>query len=275
MSVARPEPPSRDLTSTELDEFHENGVVCVRQILAGAWLNRIARGINRINDNPSAIGDVVSMKDRGFMGDLFMWMVDDDFRALVFESPLAHIAIQALGSTTVTHWYDQLFVKETRAEVPTPWHHDLTFWPIEGEQIVSIWIPVDPVTRASGGLEYIRGSHRWPNRFKAVTPDYNQYMINPELDDMPDIDANRGAFDLASWDMVPGDVLIFHPLVVHGSAGNASTTTRRRALASRWVGDDVLYAPQRHTMPLPDGHRLGPGSPLGGPVFPTVLALKE
>ena len=175
-----------------------------------------------------------------------------------------------MGSTTVTHWYDQLFVKEPGATVPTPWHHDLTFWPIRGTQIVSIWIPLDPVTRASSGLEYIRKSHRWSNRFKAITPDYNEYMIDPDLEDMPDIDANRDAYDLVSWDMAPGDVLMFHPLVVHGSAGNASRKTRRRALASRWIGDDVVYAPQRHTMPLPEGHELQAGDRLGGSVFPVV-----
>lgn len=71
--------------------------------------------------------------------------------------------------------------------------------------------------------------------------------------------------------MEPGDVLIFHPLVVHGSAGNASTTRRRRALTTRWLGDDVVYAPRRATMPLPPEHGLRPGEHLHGPLFPLVL----
>ena len=272
MNTSYPESPLRNLTAVELESFREDGVVCARQILPAAWLTRIARGVDRVYDSPTAIGDIVSMKDRGFMGDLFMWLVDDDFRAVVFESPLSRIASQTLGSSSVTHWYDQLFVKEPGSEVPTPWHHDLTFWPIRGQQIVSIWIPLDPVTRFSSGLEYVKGSHRWPNRFKAITPDHNEYMINPDLEDVPDIETNRDAYDLVNWDMEPGDVLIFHPLIVHGSAGNASPTTRRRALASRWVGDDVTYAPQRHTMPIPEGHNLMPGDQLGGKLFPEVLS---
>ena len=55
-------------------------------------------------------------------------------------------------------------------------------------------------------------------------------MVNPDLEDPPDIDGHRDDYDIVGWDMEPGDVLIFHPLVVHGSSGNASTTTRRRAL---------------------------------------------
>lgn len=267
----QPQEPLRDLTESELSALHEDGVTCLRGILPQGWLDRIGHGIESVDTEPSDLGERLSMKDRGFMSDLFMWLMNDDFRSVVFESPLARIAEQALGSTTVTHWYDQLFVKEPGADVPTPWHHDLTFWPIDGEQIVSFWIPLDPVTRQSSGLEYVRGSHRWPNRFKAITPDYNEYMQDPELEDLPDIDADRDSFELIDWEMEPGDILAFHPLIVHGSAGNTSRSTRRRAMASRWVGDDVVYAPRRHTMPLPPGHGLEPGDHLGGAMFPTLV----
>ena len=72
-----------------------------------------------------------------------------------------------------------------------------------------------------------------------------------------------------AWDMEPGDVLVFHPLIVHGSQGNSSTTTRRRALATRWFGDDVVYRDLPYTMPLPPGHGLEDGQPFGGPLFPS------
>lgn len=266
-----PELPKRTLTATERAELNDDGVTCLRQILPQQWLDRIARGIERAGQSTSDIGELVSMKDQGYLGDLFMWLHDDDFRSIVFESPLALLAKQAMGSTSARHWYDQLFVKEPGAQVPTPWHHDLTFWPIAGNQIISFWIPLDPVSREMSGLEYVKGSHRWPNRFKAVTPDYNEYMLDPALEDVPDIDANRDAFDLVDWEMEPGDVLAFHPLIIHGSAGNQSTTTSRRALASRWAGDDVVFVPRKHTMPLPPGHGLEPGQPLGGSMFPTVV----
>ena len=269
--AVRPETPVRHLTEAELAELHDDGVIAVRQILPSVWLDRIAVGIDRCYTSPSPTNDLMSMTDRGFLSDLFMWLHDDDFRSLVFESPLAHLAHQALGSSSVTHFYDQLFVKEPGADVPTAWHHDLTYWPVAGEQIVTIWICLDPVTRRSGGMEYVRGSHRWTNRFKAITNDHNEYMVNPELEDAPDIDAHRGDYDIVGWDLEPGDVLMFHPLVVHGSAGNSSSSTRRRALASRWVGDDVVYAPQRHTMPLPKGHGLQAGDLLGGSLFPSLI----
>lgn len=267
-----PAAPLRPLTDVEVAAFVDDGVVCLRQVMPSAWLELVAEAIARDLAEPSFIGRLISMPEQGFLNDVFVWLHDDGFRQFVLESPAAAIAAQALaglGSTTTTFFYDQSFVKEPGTQVPTPWHHDLTFWPVEGTQLCSIWMPLDPVTTETSGLEYVLGSHRWPQRFKAVTPDHNEYMLDPDLDDVPDIDAARGDFLVMAWDMEPGDVLLFHPLVVHGSQGNRSTTVRRRALATRWFGDDVVYRDRPYTMPLPPGHGLTDGQPFGGPMFPS------
>jgi hypothetical protein len=41
------------------------------------------------------------------------------------------------------------------------------------------------------------GSHRWANRFKAISPDHIEFLVNPDHHDMPDIDANRSDYRLA------------------------------------------------------------------------------
>ena len=268
-----PDRPVRDLSADEVATFVDDGVVCARGVIPPQWLDRAAAAIERNLAEPTFIGEVISMPDKGYLNDIFMWLDDEDYRAFVLDSPaglLARQALEGLGATHVRFFYDQSFVKEPGSLVPTPWHHDLTFWPVEGNQLCSIWMPLDPVTRETSGLEYVRGSHRWPNRFKAITPDYNAFMVNPDLDDPPDIDGHRDDYDIVGWDMQPGDVLIFHPLVVHGSSGNASTTTRRRALATRWLGDDVVYRALPFTMPLPPGHELIEGEAFTGAMFPAV-----
>ncbi len=268
-----PVAPLRALTAAEVEAFVTDGVVCARQVIPTAWLDLAAAAIEHNLAHPTFLGELISLPDEGYLNDVFMWLADDDYRRFVLESPTAELARQALsglGAAHVTFFYDQCFVKEPGTQVPTPWHHDLTFWPVEGNQVCSIWMPLDPVSRATSGLEYVKGSHRWPNRFKAITPDHNEYMVNPALEDMPDIDAHRDDYDLANWDMEPGDVLIFHPLVVHGSGGNSSLTARRRALATRWFGDDVVYRDLPHTIPMPPGHELVDGEPFRGEIFPSL-----
>jgi ectoine hydroxylase-related dioxygenase (phytanoyl-CoA dioxygenase family) len=233
----------------------------------------MAAAVDRVVASPTFFGRVVSMKDDAFSGDLFLWMSDDDFRDWVYDSPAARIASQVLRSDRIRHFYDQLFVKPAGCHVPTPWHHDVTFWPVDVESraLCSIWITFDPVERESSGLEFVKGSQRWPGRWKAVTPNYDPYMLDSNFEDPPDIDAHRDAYDLFCPDMEPGDCLIFDAHVVHGSSANHSTEKRRRAFSSRWCTDAVLFEDRHATMPLLWDHGLSQGDALHGPLFPLVL----
>jgi len=268
-----PDAPTRDLTRDELEAYERDGAICVRGLFPAAWIERMATAVDRAVASPTLMGNVVSMKDAGFSGDLFLWKVDDEFRDFVYESPASRIAQQILGSPVVRHFYDQLFVKPAGCHVPTPWHHDVTFWPVavESKGLCSLWIPFDPVDRASSGLEFVKGSHRWPNRFKAVTPNYDPYMLDSDFEDAPDIEGHREEHDFFCPDMEPGDVLIFDARVVHGSSSNHSTDRPRRALASRWCDDSVVFEARHATMPLLWSHGLSNGDRLSGPLFPRVL----
>jgi hypothetical protein len=65
-------------------------------------------------------------------------------------------------------------------------------------------------------------------------------------------------------------VLLVGPVVCHGSAGNASSQRDRRALAFRYCGEDVRFAPRHASMPLLWDHGLEPGDRLTGNLFPQV-----
>ena len=267
------EPPLRDLTPDEIEDYDTDGVVCARGLFPQHWIQRMASAVDRVVANPTLMGNVVSMKDDGFSGDLFLWKTDDDFRDWVYESPAALVAQQVLRAERVRHFYDQLFVKPAGCHVPTPWHHDVTFWPVDVESraLCSIWITFDAVDRASSGLEFVKGSQRWSERFKAVTPNYDPYMLDSDFAEPPDIDAHRGDFDLFCPDMQPGDCLIFDAHIVHGSSSNHSTDTKRRAFSSRWFGDGIVFEDRHATMPLLWDHGLAPGDLLRGSLFPQVL----
>jgi ectoine hydroxylase-related dioxygenase (phytanoyl-CoA dioxygenase family) len=267
--------PLRDLSQEEIAVFHRDGVVCARKIMPEKWVQRMATAIDDVTANPTAYGDMVSKRDDGFSGDVFLWQTEDDFRDFVFDSPAALIAQQILGQERINFFYDQLFVKQPGCHVATPWHQDVTFWPVSGNEICSIWMPLDPVDRASSGLEFVRGSQNWSERYKATTPDLNPYMMESDYLDTPDIEAKRDGFELLGWDMEPGDVLLFDSLVLHGSTGNYTTDRPRRAFASRFVGADVSFAPRHPSMPLFWEHGLEPGDRLSGPLFPQVLPLVD
>jgi ectoine hydroxylase-related dioxygenase (phytanoyl-CoA dioxygenase family) len=60
-------------------------------------------------------------------------------------------------------------------------------------------------------------------------------------------------------------------LAVHGAGGNRTRTQRRRALSTRWAGDDIVYAPRPGMDVKLYDDTLAPGGPLNSPKFPLVL----
>ena len=260
-----------EVTSEEIAAYHQDGVVMARGLVHPEWLERIEKAVDRVMAAPSPIASLYSKPQEGFQMEAGLFNSDEDIQAVVRRSPLAQIARAFMGSRNVYFFYDQLFCKQPGNQNATHWHHDITFWPVRGEQILSIWVPLDPVTRESSGLEFVRGSHRWKKEFKAVSPLYNAELLDPAHEVMPDIDADRDAYDLVSWAMVPGDVLIFHPKTVHGSSGNTHLEQQRRAIAFRFLGDDVTYRPTRYTMPFPVAG-LQEGDRVGEPSFARIIS---
>ncbi len=99
-----------------------------------------------------------------------------------------------MGSKEVVYYHDHLLVKEPGTQERTPWHHDQPYYPIDGEQIVSLWTPLDPVDRETC-VEYVKGSHRWgrwfqPKFFKQGGVDLQ--VQDSRFEPLPDLDAERG-----------------------------------------------------------------------------------
>jgi ectoine hydroxylase-related dioxygenase (phytanoyl-CoA dioxygenase family) len=263
--------PTRTLSTEEIQRYHDDGVIMVKQAIDPNWLAMVEAGVEEARTNASLMGRFMSRKVEGYQMDIFLWKRIDVLRDLLYYGPFAHWAQELMGSNEVRFFYDQMFIKEPGTDAPTPWHQDLSFWPIRGEQICSFWIPCDVVSRESSGLMYVKGSHKWPQRFKAYSPDRVAALIDDTMDEIPDVNGNADKFDLLHWEMKPGDILMFHPLTLHGSLGNSSRVRRRRALALRWIGDDVRYAPTNKRMPVHYPHDPEVGGPLRGAAFPRIL----
>ncbi len=267
-----PEPadPSRFFTQAELETFERDGVICARGLLDLPTVEHLRTALEDAIESLAVLGKGLNRANDGFHGDIFVWKLHDAFRDLALFSSLPALAQQVIGTQTIRFFYEQFFVKRAGCPIDTPWHQDIPFWPVTGSQIASFWITLDPVTRESSGLEFVRGSHRWSERYKAITPGHDPYMMDTDLPPSPNFAERRDENDVVGWDMEPGDVLLFGPVVCHGSAGNASNATDRRALAFRYCGPDVRYAPRHATMPLLWDHGLEAGDSLSGPLFPQV-----
>ncbi len=259
--------PARDLNEHEIAAYERDGVVCLRGIYSPSWVETLAAMLDEVYASSTHQVPGVSST---FKEAHFSWLQNDVVRDFVLYGPSARIAQQAMRSSKVNFFYDQIFIKGARTADPTPWHHDMTFWPLAGEQISTLWTSVDAVTAETSALEFVAGSHKWGKRWKPVGIGGTVVSEEP-LEALPDIEADRGKFDILSWSLEPGDALLFHALTVHGSRGNSSTVKMRRAISTRWCGDDVVYWPVSGQMPLPRKTGLEKGAALSGQLFPQIL----
>lgn len=216
--------------------------------------------------------DTVNGERRGsFLLDTGVTARIAEFKRFAIRGAAPEIAASLLGGNTVRLYDDQIFVKEPNTCERTAFHQDATYMEIEGDQCCVLWIPVDPVTSENGGLVYVRGSHRDGKRYRPNVFISQASLPGSEGDDLPDIEGNPDAFDLVSFDVEPGDVLVHHYHTVHGAGGNRSRYQVRRAATLRYAGDDIRtvarpWAPKRlhFEQQFPDG------SPLSGDDFPVV-----
>ena len=129
----------------QLAQFQRDGATCIRQLLSAEELALLRDGIEANLAAPSSRAKVASRPDDPgrFFEDFCNWQSIPQIERFIRETPLAPLAQQLMDSRTVRLYHDHLLVKEPGTRQRTPWHQDQPYYNIEGNQNVSMWIPVD------------------------------------------------------------------------------------------------------------------------------------
>jgi ectoine hydroxylase-related dioxygenase (phytanoyl-CoA dioxygenase family) len=253
--------------------FAAEGAVVLRGVLNPQQLAQLERGIEHNLTHLSPLALVASEPDDPgrFVEDFCTWQSNADYRSILCDSALPHVAAQLMQSASVRLYHDHLLVKEAATRQPTPWHQDQPYYNVSGRQNVSFWIPVDAVPLEST-LRFVAGSHRgtWymPRTFRDQQA---KWFAQGTLKELPSIDAHPEQHRQLAWALQPGDAVAFHMLALHASSGSAA---RRRVFSARYLGDDARHAVRSwRTSPPFDGlaQRLADGAPMDDALFPALI----
>lgn len=247
------EPLAREITAEDRAAFDRDGVVMLPSMFDRSWVDLLSAGLARHRQSPTERARVWDRDAAGrtMFWDSMAWHGVPEYQRFVFESSAAEIAGRLLGSDNVHFYFDAVFVRSAGSQFETPWHQDEPYWSVRGHDTCTIWMPLVPV-KAKNALAFVPGSHRVNQVFDQ--PDFGVLNPDQKLDvdrsdfsaiaetDIPDIDADRIAHGVVSWDMSPGDCVVFNSRILHGGSGLLDDDAGLSVFTSKWLGDDVRLA---------------------------------
>lgn len=258
--------------------FRRDGAVAIRSVFAPGWIELLSEAVMQVMKSPGPGAESLTAPggEGAFFNDYCRWDELPGLRRFVFDSPAAELAARLMRSRRAVFYHEHILVKEPGALKETPWHHDQPYYPIDGDQNCSLWIPLDPVPLESS-LRFIAGSHRWgrwfvPRRFKD-SREYERSAPHAEEDRFETLDADALELDrreILAWSLEPGDCVAFHMRTLHSAPGNVSLERPRRVAATRWLGDDARYASRPWPISPPVTGGLAPGDDVACDTFPLV-----
>ena len=114
----------------------------------------------------------------------------------------------------------EFFLKPAKTGMPSPYHQDNYYWNIIGAEAVNVWIAFTESNKKNGGICYLKGSHC------IGTLKHNISYMKGSSQKISNGTLKKLKFKKHYPNLKPGDCIIHHPEVIHGSERNASNKDR-------------------------------------------------
>ena len=256
------------LSDNQILNYKNDGVILIKEVFL-PWIEKLKTGFHKVLNNPSSHGRENISKQQGgrFFEDYCNWERIEEFKDFIFNSPAAEIVAQSTQSNQIQIFHEHIFLKEPGTKKETPWHQDLPYYCVDGNDTGSFWIPLDNVSK-NNCLKVLKGSHKLPMLVKPTkwSNETFWYKNNKNFMDMPNIDKKN----IFSAEMNMGDAILFNFKVLHSSSGNNDKKSRK-AFSARFIGDDVRYIDRKgETSPPFEGIDLNSGDKMRKDWFPVV-----
>ena len=242
------------LEESSIEKFWNDGFVILRNVLDPDYVlsmeNPISKVMNEDATDLSELGSLITpettLTDKGisagkkvgrFLAGTDHWVNNKNFETFACNSVIPEVVAQVLQSESLWLYEDSVLVKEPNTAEETAFHKDLSYFHVRGEQVCTVWVPLDFASPDTGAIRFVKGSHKdrstyRPNWFVSDDP-----LPNTEGKRVPSV-----AFeDVVAPTLSVGDISIHHARTLHGASANRSVNQSRRAISIRYCGDDARY----------------------------------
>lgn len=223
----------RPLSDAEVERYHRDGQLTPAFRLPADLLARLTSAIEGlIDDNPDIRPEqlvgahIARSADSGVRG-------REELLACAQHPDILDLVEQIIGPDQIM-WGSQVFSKPAGDGQAIPWHQDGQYWPMRPLATVTVWIAIDPATRANGCLRVIPGTHRGGLLHHDSSADsslaLNQGLVEGSYDEAKAVDI----------ELEPGQISLHDCMLIHGSNANPSGM-RRCGYAIRYMPATSLF----------------------------------
>ncbi len=203
------------------NQFHDKGFCFLRKFFTNKDINNIISNIER---DETISSNELNLKDsEGYSSTVTVWSGNSsDPVSNVFRYKKLVKILQVLLNDKVYLYHAKLNRKKPFVGGSWDWHQDFGYWYFNGclySDMLSVYISISRSTVENGCLMLLEGSHKI-GRLDHVRIN-EQNTIEREL-----LDVLMKKFKVVNCTAEPGDIIIFHSNILHGSNINKSEDER-------------------------------------------------
>ena len=244
------------VTPAQVKYFSENGFIKIKNIFDASVIDYmnivISKEVDRLNNQQ------IPLEERDTYGKAFLqimnlWTHTSAVKDIVFSKKIAQIATGLMQTTGVRLYHDQALFKEPKGG-HTPWHADQYYWPLDTENTVTAWIPLQATPLNYGPLEFSAGSNRLTAGRDKQISDESQAFLEAELKN------HKFEHVIEPFDI--GEISFHRGWLYHRAGPNVSGNMRKVMTMIYMDKDTVLKEPENHNQ-LADWEAWCPGATVG------------
>lgn len=209
------------LTDGQRAQYQSDGFIYLPQVCPSNEIAPYTKVIEEVTMREAGERLPMDQRDtykKAFIQVINLWRKDPRVARFTLAQRFAKVAADLMGVEGVRLYHDQALFKEPGGG-PTPWHQDQYYWPLNGVQTITMWMPLVDISEVTRGMRFARGSH-FDGPFTSVA-------ISDTSDDVYQSIMQKRGFDVVQMGaMKAGDATFHSGWNIHGAPANPSGDMR-------------------------------------------------
>jgi chlorinating enzyme len=193
----------------------------------------------------SAIASSQIAGSLGYRGQLNHLHVVCPYISDLVRSPVIVDAVELILGPDILAWGSSLFLKPPRSPGFVSWHQDLTYWGLNNDKEVSVWIALGPAYKDNGCMRFVPGSHKAGQIDHIDTVDDANILTRGQ-----NADVEVKEDETVYVELDPGQASLHHGHLLHASGPN-NTDQPRIGLVVNYISTDVKQSVSKTDFAMP------------------------